>query len=148
MRHDAKQFLFSNFEQTFERLANMQRDTTLPIYGSVLDKKVKDVIVTLHGVIKTSSDPYMKRLAYLHLARVLTSLKGMVKEDCRRGVISRENRQSDATIVIKLYMEATRITRKEDVHGIIRDCNRWAALAKNVPLLPLVLSDGETTKIL
>lgn len=148
MRHDAKQFFVSNFDELFKHLVEMRAASTLPVGGSVSDKQVKDAIVTLHEAITKPEMSLTQQLAYIQLAQVLASLKSKIKEDCRKGVILRANRQRDATAVIKLYMEATGITRKEDVHGIIRTCNRYAALGKKVPLLRLVLSDDETTRIL
>lgn len=141
MRHDAKQFFANNCEEIYGQWMNLLRNTTFPIGCSCLDKPVMDAIMAVHSAVTQSDNHLAKLLAYIRLSHMLICLKNIIKQDRRKGVFLREQRRKNATIAIELYMQATGINSKEQVHKLVRNVNRCAAFGKTVPLLLLVLSD-------
>lgn len=141
VRHDAKQFFLDNCDEIYEKWTSLLRSTTLPADATSSDQRVAEAITTLDGVIRNPSSPYTTRLAYIQLARVLSTLKQKVKEDRRRGTIIGKRSHRDASIVIDIFSEVTGSTR-DDVHSLFRIANRCAVLGRN-SLLLLVFSEQD-----
>jgi hypothetical protein len=153
IRNDAKQYFAEHCEEIHKALVLFLEKTTLPDTTSCSDSRVVNTIKTLDDLIKCPGDQYISRLAYVQLTSILAALKERAKKDLRHGLVvgklgKRGKRsQGSDTLAIDLHLSATGRVDRDDIHGLTRLANRWAALAGRYPLL-LVIFTGAAEKIM
>jgi len=141
IRNDAKHHFVENCEIIHKGWAMLLDKTTLPDNTTCTDSRVADAIRTLDDFIKCPASNVDLRIAYVQLARMMTSLKEKVRMDRQQGLVVGKRSQRDATIAINLYLSATGRTDREEVRELTRLSNRWAALPGRYPLLLTTFTD-------
>lgn len=144
IRHDLITFFSIHFERAIDSWVSILIRTTIPDNVASSDPYVTNAFKLLDNA-RTDRDFILSRLAYVLLAHVFESLKGIIASDRRNGQLpARESGYRNASVAIDIYLSAQEQagTSRDKVKKRHRVARRWRTLAGPSPIFVIIYSEA------
>ena len=142
VRQDALNRFIPDCESILGTWMSLLRNTTLPHQISSSDDRVLEAFRALESVITDKlANPFIARLAWLQLTHMLDAVENIVKSERARKIIHRAPGYGNASVVLDVYMSASKGISRRTLIERRRTARRWERLAGPSPLLVLIYSN-------
>ncbi|EXL39880.1 hypothetical protein FOCG_17547 [Fusarium oxysporum f. sp. radicis-lycopersici 26381] len=135
-----------NCEKTIPDWYSLLKKTTLPDFADSSHPCIISAFKAVDSIICGKQGTYLlRRLAYIQLMRLFTSLEAMIKSERQAGSIPRKRGHSNANIALDIYLSAQhKTTCISDLRRELKERKRtgrsWTNLAEPSPLLAMMYS--------
>ncbi|CAH0020151.1 unnamed protein product [Clonostachys rhizophaga] len=147
--HDDPLNLFTeNCLKTITDWVLLLGQTTMPDNLRSSDPRIIAAFEIVDRVIRGQDGTYLlRRLAYVQLMRMFTTLESIIRAERESGQVPREPFYRDATIAIDIYMQAQEdCSHPDDLRREVKERKRasrsWSSLSGPSPLFTMIYSDA------